>query len=117
MLHCFILLQIKTVCTTTHIIPLVRIVVANSTLIELITPKLKPGPGLPKNIYKIRRIFLELSKDTEFEKFLYGKTQNAIESLNGTIWECFPKNTFITLPNLEFGAYDAVAHFISGMKV
>ena len=37
---------------------------------------------------------------------MHGKTQNANESFNGTIWERIPKNTFVTLPNLEFGVYD-----------
>ena len=75
------------------------------------------GPGLPKNIiYWIRPIFLELSNDTELEKCLHGKTQNANESFNGRIWECISKNTFAILPNLEFGAYDAVAHVNIGMK-
>ena len=31
------------------------------------------------------------------------------------MWERIPKNTFVTLANLEFGVYDAVAHF-NGMK-
>ena len=55
-------------------------------------------------------IRLELRKDTELEKCLHGKTQNANESFNGTIWERIPKNTFVTLPNLEFGVYDGLAH-------
>ena len=28
----------------------------------------------------------------------------------------FQKNTFVTLPSLEFGVYDAAAHFNIGMK-
>ena len=51
-------------------------------------------------------MYLELSKDTELEKFLLGKTQIVNESFNGTIWERIPKNTFATLPNLEFGALE-----------
>ena len=31
------------------------------------------------------------------------------------MWERIPKNTFVKLANLEFGVYDAVAHF-NGMK-
>ena len=61
-------------------------------------------------------IFLELSKDTELERCLHGKTQYANESFNGTIWERIPKNTFVTLPNLEFGVYDGVAHCNIRMK-
>ena len=48
---------------------------------------------------------------------MHGKTQNANESFNGTIWERIPKNTFVTLPNLEFGVYDGVAHCNIIMKV
>ena len=47
---------------------------------------------------------------------MLGKTQNANESFNGTTWERIPKNTFVTLPNLEFGAYDGVAHCNIRMK-
>ena len=42
-----------------------------------------------------------ISKDSELEKRLHGKSQNAKESFNGTIWERIPKMTFVTLPNLE----------------
>ena len=51
----------------------------------------------------MRPTFLELRKDTELEKCLDGKTQNANGSFNSRIWEHIPKNTFFTLPNLEFG--------------
>ena len=64
----------------------------------------------------MRPIFLELRKDTELEKCLHGKTQNANGSFNSRIWERIPKNTFFTVPNLEFGVYDAAAHFNTGMK-
>ena len=47
---------------------------------------------------------------------MHGKTQNANESFNGTIWERIPKNTFVTLPNLKFGVYDGVAHCNIRMK-
>ena len=47
---------------------------------------------------------------------MHDKTQNANESFNGTIWECIPKNTFATLPNLEFGVYDGVARYNIRMK-
>ena len=69
-------------------------------------------------IHKIRPIFLEFSKDTELEKCLHGKSQNANDIFNGTIWERIPKNTFVTLPNLKFelGVYDAVEHFNISMK-
>ena len=77
----------------------------------------KPVPGLPLNIvYKIRPIFEELSKDSELEKCLHGKTQSSNESFNGIIWERIPKNNYVSLPTLEFGVYDAVANFNIGMK-
>ena len=37
---------------------------------------------------------------------LLGKTQNANECFNGTIWERISKNAFVTLPYLEFGVYE-----------
>ena len=33
------------------------------------------------------------------------------------IWERIPKSTFVTLPVLKFGVYDAVPSFNIGMKV
>ena len=56
------------------------------------TQTYKPGPGLLKDIIYI----LEQSKDTELKNFFLGKTLNANESFNGTIWERIPKNTFVT---------------------
>ena len=48
-------------------------------------------------------------KDAKLEKCLLGKTQNANESFNSTIWERIPKNTFVTLPTLEL-VYMTVQH-------
>ena len=59
---------------------------------------------------------MELKKDTEFEKYLHCKIQNANESFNGTIWESILRNTSTALSNLEFGVYDAVAYFNIGIK-
>ena len=39
-----------------------------------------------------------------------------MKAFNGTIQERIPKNTFVTLPNLEFGVYDGVAHCNIRMK-
>ena len=47
---------------------------------------------------------------------MHGKTQNANESFNGTIWERISKNAFVTLPYLEFGVYNGVAHCNIRMK-
>ena len=77
----------------------------------------KPGPGLLNDvIYKIRPIYLELSKQSELVKCLHGKTQNANESFNGMIWDRIPKDMFVLLPSLQFGVYDVVSNFNIGMK-
>ena len=47
---------------------------------------------------------------------LHGKTQNANESLNGRIWERFPKIRYCGLAKLEMGVFDAVANFNYGSK-
>ena len=45
-----------------------------------------PGPGLPNDvIYKIRPIYLELSKESELVKCFHGKTQKPNESFSGMI--------------------------------
>jgi hypothetical protein len=81
------------------------------------TTTYKPGPGLPMDvIMKVRPIFEDLSKDSELQKCLHGKTQNANESFNGMIWDRIPKQTFVSLTQLEIGVYDAVANFNIGAK-
>lgn len=50
------------------------------------------------------------------KKCLNGKTQNQNESLNGMIWNWLPKTVFVGAVVLNFGAYDAVAHFNIGNK-
>ena len=76
-----------------------------------------PGPGLPLEIVlKIKPVFEDLSKEEELQKCLHGKTQNANESFNGTIWDRVPKVNYVSLPTLEFGVYDAVANFNIGRK-
>ena len=47
---------------------------------------------------------------------MLGKTLNANESFNSIIWERIPKNTFVTLSNLQFGVYDGAAHCNIRMK-
>ena len=59
---------------------------------------------------------MEWRKDIDTEKCLHGKTQNANESFNDTICERILKNTSTVLPTLEFGVYDAAAHFNMGIK-
>ena len=50
------------------------------------------------------------------KKCLHGKTQNANESFNGTIWNWIPKATHVGLSTLGSGVYDAVSHFNYGQK-
>ena len=53
---------------------------------------------------------------TQLKKCLHGKTQNANESFNATIWERIPKSKYVSHNQLEFGVYDAVANFNIGRK-
>ena len=57
-----------------------------------------------------------LSDDALLEKCLHGKTQNQNESLNGMVWQRIPKEVFVGKETLEFGLYDAIAHFNMGAK-
>ena len=77
----------------------------------------KPGPGLAIEVIKhVKPIFNDLSKDELFEKCLHGKTQNQNEAFNGLIWERLPKSTYVALPSMKLGTYDAIAHFNIGKK-
>jgi len=42
------------------------------------------------------------------------KTQNQNEAFNGMVWQRVPKEVFVGRSLLEFGLYDAVAHFNHG---
>ena len=50
------------------------------------------------------------------KKCLHGKTQNANESFNGTIWNRIPKATHVGLSTLCSWVSDAVSHFKYGQK-
>lgn len=63
---------------------------------------------------KIKSIFGSLAKPELLSKCLKGKSQNPNESLNNVIWSRIPKRTFVQLPTLKFGAYDAVLSFNEG---
>ena len=77
----------------------------------------RPGPGLPDQIIAlIKPIYARLSNDDVLKKCLDGKTQNQNESINGMIWNRLPKTVFVGADVLNFGAYDAVAHFNIGNK-
>ena len=81
------------------------------------TSMYKPGPGLPQAVIKhVKPIFNELSQESLLRKCLHGKTQNQNECYNGLIWGRLPKTTYVSLTQLRFGSYDAVAHFNIGQK-
>jgi hypothetical protein len=81
------------------------------------TSNYKPGPGLPDEIIKlVKPVYERLSNDELLKKCLDGKTQNQNESLNGMIWKRLPKNIFVGATVLQFGVYDAVAHFNIGSQ-
>lgn len=85
--------------------------------IALGTTTYKPGCGFPLDVIKhVKPIFSELSQETLLKKCLHGKTQNQNESFNQLIWERLPKSRYVSLTQLKFGSFDAVAHFNIGMK-
>ena len=57
---------------------------------------------------------MRLSDDSLLNKCLHGKTQNQNESLNGMVCQRVPKEVYVGRYILEFGLYDAVAHFNIG---
>lgn len=73
--------------------------------------------GLPKAVLNaVKPVYLSLCSRELLCKCLHGKTQNANESLNGTIWQRVPKEVFVGLKTLKLGAYDAVVQFNSGYQ-
>ena len=85
--------------------------------LALKTNSYKPGKGLPLDVIShIKPIIIDLSRDDLLLKCLHGKTQNANESFNGTIWNRVPKHTYVGLRLLEMGVYDAIANFNIGRK-
>jgi len=81
------------------------------------TSTYRPGPGLPISIvWKLKPIYEDLSNDILLKKCLHGLTQNNNESFNMTIWERIPKNHYVSLTHLQFGTFDAVAHFNIGKQ-
>ena len=67
-------------------------------------------------MFKIKPIFEEFTADKQLVKCLHGKTQNANESFNATIWERVSKSYYVSLTQLKFGVFDAVANFNIGRK-
>ena len=77
----------------------------------------KPGPGLPINVIKhVKPMYEDLSSDSLLKKCVHGKTQNQNEAFNALIWERVPKNVYVSLTQLKFGTYDAVAYYNMGRK-
>ena len=81
------------------------------------TSLFKSKGGLPMDIRKdILPVYVDLCKPEKLSKCLHGKTQNANESLNGTIWNRVHKTTHVGLSTLAVGVYDAISHFNIGEK-
>ena len=80
-------------------------------------PTYKPVVGIPLTIIAVLKpIYNDLSSDNLLSKCQHGKTQNQNESFNGAIWERLPKSKYHSFQQLDFGVYDAVAHFNIGRK-
>lgn len=72
---------------------------------------------LPNDVLNaVKPAYLELCSRELLMKCLYGKTQTAIESLNGVIWQMLPKKVFVCLKKMKFGAYNAVIQFNDGFQ-
>ncbi|GFU95447.1 uncharacterized protein TNCV_4787821 [Trichonephila clavipes] len=73
--------------------------------------------GLPNSILNtVKTTYMDLCDQSLLEKCLHGKTQNANESFNGVLWSIIPKETFVELLTLQFGAFLAVLQFNDGSK-
>lgn len=71
--------------------------------------------SLPEAVMKtIKPIFRDLSTTELLKKCLHGRTQNQNESVNNVIWTRIPKNVFVEIFTLHFGAYDAIATYNKG---
>lgn len=70
---------------------------------------------LPQNIMNIvKSVYMQLYNQQLLKKCLNGKTQNANEAFNGVLWQILPKEVFVELQTLRFGAYAAVIQFNAG---
>ncbi|GFX00658.1 uncharacterized protein TNCV_2236651 [Trichonephila clavipes] len=68
--------------------------------------------GLPKNIInKIKPTYLQLCDQNLLRKCLHGKTQNANEAFNESLWNVVPKEIFVELQTFSLGSYIAVINF------
>ena len=62
----------------------------------------------------IRPVYERMSDPALLKRVQQGKTQNANEALNGTIWIRCPKTGFIGMNRLMTGVASAVSHFNQG---
>ena len=73
------------------------------------------GKGLKPEIIKhVKSVFDDFSDETLLNRCLHGKTQNANEAFNGTIWNRIPKTRFIKYKQFQMAVHDAAAHFNIG---
>ncbi|GFW36431.1 uncharacterized protein TNCV_1343921 [Trichonephila clavipes] len=73
--------------------------------------------GLPNAVLNtVKNTYMDLCDQSLLEKCLHGKTQNANGSFNGVLWSIIPKETFVELLTLQFGAFLAVLQFNDGSK-
>ena len=76
------------------------------------------GPGLPLEVIaQVKSIYQRLSGSALLEKCLHAKTQNQNESLNALVRQRVLKEVFVSWDTIEFGLYDAIAHFNNGAKI
>ena len=79
------------------------------------TKTYKSGGGLNKVVVShVKPIFENLASDELLRKCLHGLTQNQNESVNGTVWNRVPKETYVGLRLFEIGIYDAISNFNIG---
>lgn len=70
----------------------------------------------PDVIKAIKPTFTHLAQRELLKNCLHGRTQNVNESLNSVLWSRVPKNNFVGLKTLQFGALDAVITYNEGNK-
>ena len=64
------------------------------------------GPGI-SIVWKLKLTYDELSNEILLKKRFHGLTQNNNESFNMTIWERVSNGHYVSLTQLQFGAYNA----------
>ncbi|GFV17383.1 uncharacterized protein TNCV_3078221 [Trichonephila clavipes] len=71
--------------------------------------------SLPESIlFKVKKVFRDLTEKDLLNKCLHGRTQNPNESFNKCIWERIPKTVFVGIETLKFGVMDDVICFNVG---